>query len=73
MSLDGLSTGFLTVKKFIDCLVGQLSDVLKLLHQILLQCEDVREILHQPELCLLQKQIVTNFFYFTLFFLLLSN
>lgn len=57
MRLDGLNTCFLSLKKFTDGFISQLADVLKVLHQILLQCEDVREVLHQPKFCFLRKQI----------------
>lgn len=50
------STCFLTSKEFSNRAKSQLSDVLKLLHQISLQCEDIRKVLHQSELCFLPKQ-----------------
>lgn len=51
------STCFLTVEEFINGAVIQLSDVLKLLDQISLQCQDIRKVLHQSELWLLKNKI----------------
>lgn len=56
MRVHALDTSFVTVKKFGDGVVSQLSVVLKLLNQILLECEDVGKMFHQSELGFLLKK-----------------
>lgn len=55
MQTVSFSTGFLAAEEFVDGAAGQLGDVLKLLDQISLECEDIRKVPHQSELCFLKK------------------
>lgn len=55
----GFSTCFLTGEELFNGAVSQLGDILKLLDQISLECEDVRKVLHQPELCFLKTNSVS--------------
>lgn len=56
MRVHALDTCFVTVKKVGDGVVSQLSVVLKLLNQILLECEDVGKMFNQSKLCFLLKK-----------------
>lgn len=55
----GFSTCFLIDEELFNGATSQLSDVLKLLDQISLEREDVRKVLHQPELCFLKTSSVS--------------
>lgn len=54
MQTVNFNTCFLTVEEFSHGATRQLSNVLKLLDKIPLECEDVRKVLHQTELSLLE-------------------
>lgn len=50
---NALDTCFQAAKKFSDGAKSYVGDVLKLLHQILLEGDYVRKVLHQPDFCFL--------------------